>query len=47
MSPNATNARDEVNLDPRSDKYQSTRYSQLSTFGLIVQIREMYEDRGR
>ena len=28
-----------------SGKYQSTRYSQLSTFGLTFQICEMYEDK--
>ena len=37
-------ASDEVNSNRTSDKYQSTRYSQLSTFGLTFQICEMYEE---
>ena len=34
-------ASDEISADSRPDKYQSTRYSQLSTFGLTFQICEM------
>ena len=37
----------EVSADRSSDKYQSTRYAQLSTFGLTFQICEMYEERDK
>jgi hypothetical protein len=39
-------ASDEVSADRFSGKYQSTRNSQLSTFGLTFQIYEMHRERG-